>query len=38
MATVQKFQDLEIWQLSRQLENDIFSISKEEEEMNLFSF
>ncbi len=27
MATVQKFQDLEIWQLSRQLENEIFILS-----------
>ena len=29
MATIQKFQDLEIWQLARQLENDIFNITKE---------
>jgi 2-aminomuconate deaminase len=29
MATIQKFQDLEIWQLARQLENEIFIISKE---------
>ncbi len=29
MATIQKFQDLEIWQLSRQLENEIFIISKD---------
>jgi 2-aminomuconate deaminase len=30
MATIQKFQDLEIWQLARQLENEIFIISKDE--------
>ena len=29
MATIQKFQDLEIWQLARQLENEIFIISKD---------
>jgi 2-aminomuconate deaminase len=29
MATIQRFQDLEIWQLARQLENDIFVILKE---------
>lgn len=29
MATIQKFQDLEIWQLARQLENEIFNISKD---------
>lgn len=28
MATIQKFQDLEIWQLARQLENEIFNLSK----------
>ena len=30
MATIQKFQDLEIWQLARQLENEIFIIIKGE--------
>jgi 2-aminomuconate deaminase len=29
MATIQKFQDLEIWQLARQLENEIFTIAKD---------
>ena len=29
MATIQKFQDLEIWQLARQLENQVFLILKE---------
>jgi 2-aminomuconate deaminase len=29
MATVQKFQDLEIWQLARQLENEVFCMTKE---------
>jgi 2-aminomuconate deaminase len=29
MATIQKFQDLEIWQLARELEKEIFIISKE---------
>ncbi len=29
MAIIQKFQDLEIWQLARQLENEIFIISKD---------
>ncbi len=29
MATIQKFQDLEIWQIARQLENEVFAITKE---------
>lgn len=29
MATIKKFEDLEIWQLARQIENEIFQISKE---------
>lgn len=28
MATIKKFEDLEIWQLARQLENKIFEVTK----------